>query len=131
MTSSMVIFASCVAFKPARSPLPQQSKAYSRNSIGALIIVSGEKWYDNKSHLGGLGTIDLTSHLRICSFREAALWLDASFHSGASLFPRKFESTPLSYEEARERYASRDDSRGEDARSYLVDRGCLNGPMID
>src|SRR3990167_8048227 len=69
------------------------SVRYKNDSMN--IIVSGEKWYDNKRSIGGVGPIDLTSHLRICSFREAVLWLDSSFHSGASLLPRKFEVTQL------------------------------------
>lgn len=102
------------------------------------LVVTGDKWYDNEAGVGSIGPIDLVSHLQGCSFREAVLWIVKSSNPTSAVLPAsnfsakmKNEIQSLSYEEAREQYAPRDDSRWKEARSYLIDQRCLNGPIVD
>lgn len=102
------------------------------------IVVTENKWYDNKAGIGGAGPIDLVSHLRGYSFRDAVLWLDGScstipsFLSASSCKDKNSnECKILSYPEAREQYAVRDDSRWAEARSYLVEQRRLQADIVD
>lgn len=102
------------------------------------LVVTGNKWYDNEAGVGSVGPIDLVSHLQGCSFKEAVLWIVKSSNPTSAVLPArnfsvkmKNEIQSLSYEEAREQYALRDDSRWIEARSYLVNQRCLDGLMID
>jgi hypothetical protein len=98
------------------------------------IIVTGDKWYNNKAGQGGVGPIDLVSHLRNCSFRDSVLWLankEHFVHSPTRSIREKEPIEALPYDKSKQEYALRDDSRWNEARSYLVDKRCLNPELVD
>ena len=100
------------------------------------IVVTGGRWYDNRTGTGGAGPIDLVSYLRGASFRDAVLWLSTPSHLVYSFSPTsKIKTTeehkPLSYEESKEQYAARDNNRWSEAFSYLVDKRGLKYEVID
>ena len=98
------------------------------------IVVTGNKWYDNKSSVGGSGSIDLASHLKNCTFREAVLWL-SQYNFSPSFFSASKNPTSddkeIFYPSIKEQYAARDDNYWMAARSYLVIERKLNSKTID
>lgn len=98
------------------------------------IVVTGDKWYDNKLAHGGVGPIDLVAHLKKCSFREAVLWLADKTHfhvSPAKNIRNKAPAEQVSYDQSKQVYALRDDSRWPEAHSYLVSTRCLKSEVVD
>jgi len=100
----------------------------------ANIVVTGDKWYDNKLARGGVGPIDLVSHLRKCSFREAVLWLANKTHFNClpqKHIQEKLPAEQMPYDQSKQEYALRDDTRWSEARSYLIDKRCLKSKIVD
>ena len=98
------------------------------------IVVTGDKWYDNKLAHGGVGPIDLVAHLKKCSFREAVLWLADKTHFYSlpqKHIQEKLPAEQMPYEQSKQEYALRDDSRWSEARSYLTEKRALNSNIID
>lgn len=100
----------------------------------ANIVVTGDKWYDNKSNRGGVGPIDLVAHLRKCSFRDAVLWLANKTHFNClpqKTIQEKLPAEQMPYDQAKQEYALRDDSRWPEARTYLINKRCLKSELVD
>lgn len=98
------------------------------------IVVTGDKWYDNKCTRGGVGPIDLVSHLRKCSFRDAVLWLADKTHFyclSQKQIKEKLPAEQMPYDQSKKEYALRDNSRWIEARSYLINKRCLKSEIVD
>ena len=98
------------------------------------IVVTGDKWYDNKLAHGGVGPIDLVAHLKKCSFREAVLWLADKTHFYSlpqKHIQEKLPAEQMPYDQSKQEYALRDDSLWSEARSYLINTRCLKSEVVD
>ncbi|MDX2225596.1 MAG: toprim domain-containing protein [Verrucomicrobiae bacterium] len=97
------------------------------------INVTGSKWYDHKSGIGGGGAIDLVMYMEQCPYKEAVLSL-ADFRGVTNVSPLP-EQRPAPerkpFAELMKTYGKRDDTLWPLARHYLVETRCLPAPLVD
>ncbi len=102
------------------------------------IVVTGNKWFDNKVGVGGAGAIDLQMHLTGESFSSACQALARQFHPSATnrssiVFPpgKLPTGNRLSFPELVGKYAVRDDNNWPAARAYLVETRKIEPATVD
>lgn len=100
------------------------------------IVVTGNKWFDNKSAVGGAGAIDLQMHLGGEDCAAACRTLLSRFspsippRSGIEC-PAERPSPRLPFPELMAKYAVRDDSNWPAARAYLVETRKIEPSLVD
>lgn len=99
------------------------------------IVVTGNKWFDNKAAVGGAGAIDLQMHLCGGDFQTTCRVLADGFRpAGAGLlFPpdRNPEERRKPFEELVAQYAVPSSSNWQKARDYLVDFRKVDSALVD
>ena len=102
------------------------------------IVVTGSKWFDNKTGYGGAGAIDLQMHLTGEDFPAACQSLASQLRSASTtglgiVFPpgksEEPERQPFTLLVAK--YATRDDSNWPSGRSYLVETRRIESALVD
>lgn len=97
------------------------------------IVVTGNKWFDNKTGVGGAGAIDLQMHLCGGDFQTTCHVLAEGFRpTGAGLvFPagKSHENRRRPFEELAAQYAVPSNGNWQVARDYLVETRKV-GPVI-
>jgi hypothetical protein len=102
------------------------------------LVVTGNRWFDNKTGTGGVGAIDLQMHLSGQDFSAACQTLAREFGPVTPLplgltFPpgKPADSERLSFPDLMARYAVRDEKNWPVARAYLVERRKLAPSLVD
>lgn len=102
------------------------------------IVVTGNRWFDNKAGTGGVGAIDLHMHLTGEDFPAACQTLANQFrpgevaHRGIEFPPGKFaESERLPFPQLMAKYAVREDRNWPIARAYLVEARKIEPAIVD
>lgn len=102
------------------------------------LVVTGNRWFDNKTGTGGVGAIDLQMHLSGQDFPAACQTLAKEFAPVATAphgvtFPpgKATDSERLSFPDLMARYAVRDEENWSVARAYLVERRKVAPFLID
>jgi hypothetical protein len=98
------------------------------------IVITGSKWFDNKSGLGGAGAIDLQMHLCGGDFQTTCHVLAESFRPGAGIaFPpsQNSETRRKPFEELVTQYALPSTSNWPTARDYLVETRKIDPVIVD
>lgn len=102
------------------------------------LVVTGNRWFDNKTGKGGVGAIDLQMHLGGQDFSAACQTLAQEFGPLATtpqgvIFPsgKSPESERLPFAELMANYAVRDEENWPVARDYLVERRKIEPFLID
>jgi len=104
------------------------------------LVVTGCRWFDNKTGTGGAGAIDLQMHLTGQDFPMACQVLAEQFRSGISIrqgiaIPSTFERKPdperKPFHELIALHAVRDDSQWPVARAYLVETRKIEASLVD
>ena len=102
------------------------------------VVVTGNKWYDNKTGTGGVGAIDLQMHLTGKDFSTACRALAGEFQtrksSGlgiASPVRKSHESERLPFPQLVAKYAARDESQWSIGRSYLVETRQIEPAIVE
>lgn len=99
------------------------------------IVVTGNRWFDNKVGVGGAGAIDLQMHLCGGDFQTTCHVLAEGFRpTGAGLvFPpgRKTEDRRRPFEELAAQYAVPSTGNWPVARDYLVETRKIDGAIVD
>jgi hypothetical protein len=104
------------------------------------IVVTGNRWFDNRHGVGGAGAIDLQMHLSGEDFSVACRTLADQFrprvavHVGLSLpseHNRRTEQERRPFHELAARYAVPDESNWPMARTYLVGRRKIDPAVVD
>jgi len=102
------------------------------------LVVTGNRWFDNKTGRGGVGAIDLQMHLSGQDFPAACQTLAKQFGPVAAppcgvTFPpgKSADSERLSFPDLMARYAVRDEENWAVARAYLVERRKVAPFLID
>jgi hypothetical protein len=102
------------------------------------IVVTGSRWFDNKTGTGGAGAIDLQMHLTGDDFPAACQTLANQFWPMAASRPgiafpagKPAESDRLPFPQLMARYAARDDSNWPIARAYLVETRKIEPTIVD
>jgi hypothetical protein len=101
------------------------------------IVITGTRWFDNKTGTGGAGAIDLQMHLSGEDFLAACQTLENEFRPGAVrpgiVFPTRktTESERLSFTQLVAKYAVRDDSNWPMACAYLVEIRRIEPALVD
>ncbi|MDX2081378.1 MAG: toprim domain-containing protein [Terrimicrobiaceae bacterium] len=100
------------------------------------IVVSGDRWFDNKAGIGGAGAIDLQMHLGGEDFSSACQTLTSRFQPGVSPptgkeAPRQSRSERLPFAALMAKYAARDDTNWPAARAYLVETRRIEAALVD
>lgn len=118
-------------------PKPEGSSFRARSDRHNL-VVTGNRWFDNKAGTGGTGAIDLQMHLTGEDFAAACLTLAHHFGPGAASrpglsFPRRNadESNRLPFPQLMAKYAVRDDHNWPIARAYLLETRKLEPALVD
>jgi hypothetical protein len=102
------------------------------------LVVTGNRWFDNKAGIGGVGAIDLQMHLGGQDFSTACQTLAKEFGQfpppphGVN-FPsgKSMESERLPFPELMAKYAVRDEENWPVARAYLVECRKVEPFLID
>jgi Toprim-like/Protein of unknown function (DUF3991) len=119
--------------KPEGTTLRARSEHYN-------IVVTGNRWFDNKANVGGGGAIDLVMHIAGVDFSGACRSLVDDFRPLAAAqsdlsFPSSFRSRPAtakkSFEELAAIYAVREDSNWPVARAYLTEKRGIDPAIVD
>jgi len=99
------------------------------------IVVTGNKWFDNKTGVGGAGAIDLQMHLCGGDFQTTCHILAEGFRPlGAGLaFPpgKSPENRRRPFEELAAQYAVPSTGNWPVARNYLVETRKIAAPLVD
>ena len=99
------------------------------------IVVTGNKWFDNKTGVGGAGAIDLQMHLCGGDFQTTCHILAEGFRPlGAGLaFPpgKRQEDRRKPFEELAAQYAVPSTGNWPVAREYLVETRKIDAPLVD
>ena len=102
------------------------------------IVVTGNRWFDNKTGTGGAGAIDLQMHLSGDDFLAACRTLENQFRPVAAsrpglVFPpgKSSDSERPPFPQLAAKYAVRDDSNWPIARSYLVETRKIEPAIVD
>lgn len=102
------------------------------------IVVTGSRWFDNKTGTGGSGAIDLQMHLTGDDFPAACQTLASRFRSLMAIHPgiafptgKPAESDRLPFPQLIAKYAARDDSNWPIARAYLVETRKIEAAIVD
>lgn len=102
------------------------------------IVVTGEKWFDNKTGAGGAGAIDLQMHLAGEGFSAACQTLANQFRPVAVSRPgiefpagKPSESDRLPFPQLMAKYAAREDRNWPTARAYLVETRKIQPATVD
>ncbi len=102
------------------------------------IVVTGSRWFDNKTGTGGAGAIDLQMHLSGKNFSAACQTLVHQFRpvvvSGAGIaFPvgKLSEPARIPFPDLMAKYAVRDDRNWPIARAYLVETRKIHPGIVD
>lgn len=92
------------------------------------LVVTGNRWFDNKAGIGGVGAIDLQMHLGEQDFSAACQTLAREFgqvapppHGLTFLSGKSTDSGRLPFSELMAKYAVRDEENWPVARAYLVE----------
>ncbi len=116
----------------------QEGLSFRARSDRHNIVVTGNKWFDNKTGTGGAGAIDLQIHLTGEDFAAACQTLASGFCSSASTRPgiafpagRPTEPDRLPFPQLMAKYATRDDVNWPVARAYLVETRKIASPIVD
>ncbi len=119
-------------FKLRREGLSFRAKTDRHN-----IVITGQKWFDNKVGVGGAGAIDLQMHLCGGDFQTTCLVLAQDFRPlvGRLEFPpeRRTRSEPprATFEELAAKYAVPSSMNWPTARDYLVETRKIDAPLVD
>jgi hypothetical protein len=104
-------------------------------SDGHNIVVTGNKWFDNKAGVGGAGAIDLQMHLCGGDFQTTCHVLAEGFRpTGAGLiFPPNAnpENRRRPFEELAAKYAVPSEGNWSAARDYLVETRKIEPAIVD
>jgi hypothetical protein len=104
------------------------------------IVVTGNRWFDNKSGIGGAGAIDLQMHLSGSNFPAACRALANEFrpvvvrYIGLSFPPEhhdRAEQARKPFHELAARYAVRDETNWTIARAYLLETRGIDPAIVD
>ena len=101
------------------------------------IVIHGDKWFDNRTGVGGAGAIDLQMHLCGGDFRTTCRVLAEQFRPavGGLAFPesrvRETFSTRRSFEELASQYAVPSESNWPIARDYLIKTRGIDPDLLD
>lgn len=102
------------------------------------LVVTGNRWFDNKAGIGGVGAIDLQMHLGGQDFSTACQTLAKEFgqfppppHGVTFPSGKSMESERLPFPELMAKYAVRDEENWPVARAYLVERRKVAPFLID
>jgi len=99
------------------------------------IVVTGNKWFDNKAGVGGAGAIDLQMHLCGGDFQTTCHVLAEGFRpTGAGLvFPpgKRSEDRRRPFEELAAQYAVPSAGNWPEARDYLVETRKIDSAIVD
>jgi hypothetical protein len=104
------------------------------------LVVTGSRWFDNKTGTGGAGAIDLQMHLTGQDFPTACRVLAEQFPPGTSLrqgiatpstFERKPDPERKPFHELIALHAVRDDSQWPVARTYLIETRKIEASLVD
>lgn len=102
------------------------------------LVVTGNRWFDNKAGTGGIGAINLQMHLTGEDFPAACHTLAHQFRFAAASRPGiafppgkpgKFDRLP--FPQLMARYAVRDDRNWPIARAYLAETRKLEPALVD
>ncbi len=114
--------------KPEGASIRARSKQHN-------IVVTGNKWFDNKAGVGGAGAIDLQMHLCGGDFQTTCHVLAEGFRpSGAGLvFPpgNSSENRRRPFEELAAQYAIPSTGNWPTARDYLVETRKIDPAIVD
>jgi hypothetical protein len=118
----------------------REGQSYRAKNWQYNIVTTGHRWYDNAAGMGGAGAIDLYMHLTGANFTEACTALSEAFpariaHQGFTRRPQE-ESTKtgpkrVPFHLLIARYATRDDSKWQVARDYLVNIRGISSELVD
>ncbi len=118
--------------------IKQEGVSFRARSDHYNIVITGSRWYDNKTATGGVGAIDLQMHLTGDDFPAACQTLAHQFRPVASArqgiaFPpgKSAESDRLPFPQLMAKFATRDDSNWPIARAYLVEIRKLEPALVD
>jgi hypothetical protein len=100
------------------------------------LVVTGNRWFDNKTGTGGAGAIDLQMHLTGQEFSAACQTLANQFRpviavSSGIAFPPGKPSERLPFPQHMAKYAVRDDGNWPVARAYLVETRKIEPAIVD
>lgn len=101
------------------------------------IVIHGDRWFDNKTAVGGAGAIDLQMHLSGADFRTTCRTLAEGFRQtvGGLAFPpnRTSKTRPprRSFEELAAEYAVPSQKNWLIARDYLVETRGISSELVD
>ncbi len=101
------------------------------------IVVTGQRWFDNKAGLGGAGAIDLQMHLGGEDFSSACQNLTARLRPGIAIVqradctPPNPQSKRIPFADLMARYAKRSEANWPAARAYLVETRCIEAALVD
>jgi hypothetical protein len=119
-------------FKLRREGLSFRAKTDRHN-----IVITGQKWFDNKVGVGGAGAIDLQMHLCGGDFQTTCLVLAQDFRPlvGRLEFPpekrNRSEAPRATFEELAAKYAVPSSMNWPAARDYLVETRNIDAPLVD
>ncbi len=119
-------------FKLRREGLSFRAKTDRHN-----IVITGQKWFDNKVGVGGAGAIDLQMHLCGGDFQTTCLVLAQDFRPlvGRLEFPpekrNRSEPPRATFEELAAKYAVPSSMNWPTARDYLVETRKIDAPLVD
>lgn len=119
-------------FKLRREGLSFRAKNDRHN-----IVITGQKWFDNKVGVGGAGAIDLQMHLCGGDFQTTCLVLAQDFRPlpGRLEFPpeklNRSEPRRATFEELAAKYAVPSSMNWPTARDYLVETRKIDVPLVD
>jgi len=117
-------------FKVTKEGVSHRARTENHN-----IVVTGTKWFDNKTGVGGAGAIDLQMHLCGGDFQTTCHILAEGFRpTGAGLvFPaaKRSDAPRKSFEELAAEYAVPSSGNWHVARDYLVETRKLEGAVVD
>ncbi|MDD5198360.1 MAG: toprim domain-containing protein [Terrimicrobiaceae bacterium] len=104
------------------------------------LVVTGNRWFDNRTGTGGAGAIDLQMHLTGEDFSAASRTLADQFRPAAIcrqgiIFPsasaNKSDSERLPFPQLMAKYAVKDDGNWSIARAYLVEMRGIEPAIVD
>lgn len=102
------------------------------------LVTTGNRWYDNKSGIGGTGAIDLQIYLTGEDFASACHTLASQFRAGVVSQPgiafppgKSAESERLPFPQLMAKYAVRDDNNWPLARTYLFETRKIEPSILD
>lgn len=118
-------------------PQPE-GQSFRARSDQHNIVVTGNRWFDNKTGSGGAGAIDLQMHLTGDDFPAACQILANQFRPLTTSCPgisfpagKPAESNRLPFPQLIAKYAARDDSNWPIARAYLVETRKIEAAIVD